>query len=90
MRITSAKALPGYRLQLSFDNGEGGIVDLSSLVGQGVLARWTQPGVFEQVTVTDVGAVEWPGGVDLCPDSMYLRMTGKKPEDLFPSLQPRV
>jgi hypothetical protein len=82
--------LPGYRLELEFNNGESGVVDLSEFVGRGVFAVWERPGVFEQVTVTSDGAVEWPGEIDMCPDSLYLRMTGKKPEDLFPSLRTRL
>ena len=90
MKITDAKALPGFRLELSFENGETGIVDLSSFAGRGVFSAWAEPGVFERVTVTDVGAVEWPGEIDLCPDALYLRMTGKSAEDVFPTLRNRL
>lgn len=89
MEIVKANALPGYRLELQFDNGESGVVDLSEFVGLGVFAAWEQPGVFEQVRVTTEGAVEWPGQLDMCPDALYLRMTGKKPEALFPTLRNR-
>jgi hypothetical protein len=90
MEITKAKPLAGYRVDLQFASGESGIVDLSEFVGRGVFAAWEQPGVFEQVIVTAEGAVEWPGQIDMCPDALYLRMTGKKPEDLFPSLRNRL
>jgi hypothetical protein len=90
MKITKAKALPGYRLELQFDNGEGGVVDLSEFVGRGVCAAWEYRSVFEKVTITADGAVEWPGEIDFCPDALYLRMTGKKPEDLFPALRNRL
>jgi hypothetical protein len=87
MEITKAKPLHGYRLELQFASGESGVVDLSEFVGRGVFAAWEQPGVFEQVIVTAEGAVEWPGELDMCPDALYLRMTGKKPEELFPALR---
>lgn len=90
MKIITVKALPGFQLDVHFDNGESGIVDLSSLAGKGVFVAWEKPGVFEQVAVTAEGAIEWPGEIDLCPDSLYLRMTGKKPEDIFPALQSRL
>jgi hypothetical protein len=90
MEIVEAKALPGYRLQLVFDSGERGAVDLSEFVGRGVFTAWERPGVFEQVAVTSEGAVEWPGEIDMCPDALYLRMTGKTPEELFPSLRNRL
>ena len=90
MKIQTAKSLPGYRLELQFDSGEKGVVDLSSLVGRGVFEEWNHPGSFERVSVTEVGAVEWPGQIDLCPDALYLQMTGKKVEEMFPSLGDRL
>jgi hypothetical protein len=90
MKIVRAKPLPDYRLELHFDNGESGVVGLSSFVGRGVFVAWEQPGAFEQVSVSSEGAVEWPGGLDLCPDALYLQMSGKKVEEVFPVLQSRV
>lgn len=89
MKITAARSLPDFRLELRFDNGESGVVDLSSYAGRGVCAAWNTPGLFEQVQVTDEGAVEWPGEIDFCPDALYLRMTGQRPEQLFPALGDR-
>jgi hypothetical protein len=86
MKIITAKPLPGYRLELKFNNSESGVVDVSEFVGRGVFAVWEQLGVFERVAVTSEGAVEWPGNLDMCPDALYLRMTGKRPEDLFSHL----
>ena len=90
MKVTHAKPLPEYRLELTFDNAESGVVDLRSLVGRGVFAVWNQPGAFEQVAVSEYGAVEWPGGIDLCPDALYLQMTGKRVEEVFPTLKDRL
>jgi hypothetical protein len=90
MKIISAKALPGFRLQLQFDNGESGVADLSEFVGSGVFVAWTMPRIFEQVVVTSEGAVEWPGEIDMCPDALYMRMTGKRPKELFPALRNRM
>jgi hypothetical protein len=42
--------------------------------------------VFNAVTVNpDFGCVEWPGGVDLCPDAMHQAMTGSASEAELPS-----
>jgi Protein of unknown function (DUF2442) len=89
MRITKAKPLADYLLELNFDNGESGVADLSSFAGRGVCAAWETPGVFEKVTITDEGAVQWPGEIDFCPDALYLRMTGRRPEGIFPALGDR-
>jgi hypothetical protein len=86
MEIVEVKPLDGFRLFLKFNDGVSGAVDLSSLAGRGVFAAWLNEGFFEKVRITDVGALEWPGELDLCPDSLYLQLTGKKAEDLFPAI----
>jgi len=86
-RITKVKVLPGYRLELEFDDGVSGVVDLSDTVGKGVFALWRNPLVFEQVRIGSSGELAWSDRIDLCPDALYLRVTGKKPEDIFPALR---
>jgi hypothetical protein len=85
-RITNVKVLPGYRLELEFDDGVCGVMDLSEAVGKGVFALWCDPRVFEQVHIGSSGELVWGEQVDLCPDALYLKVTGKKPEDIFPAL----
>ena len=87
MKVLAAEPLPDFRLRLQFADGTDRVVDLSDLAGVGVFEAWLEPGVFEQVTVTNYGAVAWPDELDLCPDSLYLRATGKEPEDIFPALK---
>ncbi|HEX3602419.1 MAG TPA: DUF2442 domain-containing protein [Lacipirellulaceae bacterium] len=89
MKVTHAKALSGHRLELEYETGETGTVDLSALVGRGVFSVWNDVNVYKAVRVTAEGAVEWPGELDLCPDALYLQMTGKSPLDVFPSLDER-
>jgi len=86
MKITQAKALAGYRLHLRFDNGAEGEVDLSSYAGQGVFSAWLEPEFFARASITPEGAVAWPGNLDLCPDALYIQMTGKTAEDIFPKI----
>ena len=59
-----------------------GVVDLSHLVGTGVFSAWEDPAQFEAVEVAEFGAPEWPGGIDLCPDSLYMQITGKNLEEI--------
>jgi hypothetical protein len=87
MKIFAADPLSDFRLRLRFADGTDRVVDLSDLAGVGVFQAWLEPGVFEQVTVTNYGSLAWPDELDLCPDSLYLRATGKEPEDIFPSLK---
>ena len=87
MKITEAKPLEKYKLFLRFDDGVSGVVDLSDIAGRGVFETWKHDGVFEQVRVTKLGAVEWPEDLDLCADALYLKLTGKQPEEVFPVLR---
>ena len=86
-RIIKVRILEGYRLELTFDDGVVGIADLADLAGKGVFVLWNKPGAFGKVGIGSSGELVWGDAIDLCPDSLYLRVTGKRPEDLFPSLR---
>lgn len=86
-KIFKVKVLPGYRLEIEFDDGVSGTVDLSKNVGKGVFALWCDPLAFERVRIGSSGELVWDDRIDLCPDALYLKVIGKKPEDLFPALR---
>ncbi|HYC53451.1 MAG TPA: DUF2442 domain-containing protein [Candidatus Binatia bacterium] len=83
-RPIAARPLPNYRLWLRYDDGVEGEVDLSDLVGCGVFEAWSRPGVFETVTIGDHGAIAWGEDLDLCPDALYMQLTGKSAAEVFP------
>ena len=85
--ITKVEALEAYRLHLSFADGTHGVVDFSELVGRGVFQGWQDYAEFRKVKVGETGELIWPSGVDLCPDALYLKVTGRRPEQEFPALQ---
>ena len=87
LKPVEVRALEGYRLWLRYTDGAEGEVDLSHLAGQGVFKVWQNRDVFSAVRIGAGGALEWPDDVDLCPDAVYLRLTGTTPEELFPRLQ---
>jgi hypothetical protein len=41
--------------------------------------------VFGAVRLGPHGAIEWSPELELCPDAMYLRLTGKTVEEVFPA-----
>lgn len=86
VKITKVSALKNYCLELAFDDGMCGVVDLSDLAGKGIFNLWSDPHVFEQVKIGSIGELMWLDKIDLCPDALYLRLTGKKPEEIFPGL----
>jgi hypothetical protein len=86
-RVTRVEVLEGYRLDLTFDDGARGAVDLSHLAGKGVFAAWLDREAFEAVRIGPSGELAWGDEVDLCPDALYLQVTGKNVEDAFPALR---
>lgn len=88
-KIVKVRVLERYRLELTFQDGTCGIADVSDRVGRGVFALWNDEAVFRDVQIGEGGELVWRGSVDLCPDALYLQVTGKNPEDIFPSLKGR-
>jgi hypothetical protein len=82
-----AKALDNYRLWVRFSDGVEGIVDLSEFAGSGVFALWDDYQEFQKVHIGPDGEIAWSDQIDMCPDAIYLKITGKQPEELFPKLQ---
>ena len=80
--LTRVETRKGYRIWLCYDDGASGEVDLSHLAGRGVFTAWNDRAFFESVHVTDYGAVAWGGEIDLCPDKLYMDLTGKTVEEL--------
>ena len=72
-RVAEVTALPGWKLRVRHNDGVEGTVDLSGLVHSpraGVFAALRDVTLFEQVFL-DLGAVTWPGELDLAPDRMH-------------------
>lgn len=83
------EAREGFRVWIRFNDGTDGEVDLADLAGRGIFEAWDDSSFFRGVHVGPAGSVAWSDDVELCPDSLYLRLTGKRPEELFPRLAER-
>ena len=81
IRIISAEPLPQCRLKVTFNDGVSGIFPVEPERRGGVFLKLLDARVFNAVVVNpDFGCVEWPGGVDLCPDAMHQAMTASESE----------
>jgi hypothetical protein len=78
-RVVRVTPLPNYRLQVEFDDGVAGIIDIAGELSGPVFEPLRDETLFRQVTVDDFGAACWPNGPDLAPDAMYSEITNKKP-----------
>ena len=87
LKPTDIKALSGYKIWIKYPDGVEGVIDLSHLAGKGVFKNWEKPHTFNSVHINEDGAIEWEDGIDLCPDALYMRLTGKSPQEIFSNLK---
>ncbi len=72
-RVAGVEALPGFRLRVRFNDGTVGVVEMARFLNSeaaGVFAQLRNEKLFRQVKV-HLGAVTWPGELDLAPDAMH-------------------
>ena len=75
--ITGVRVLDGYCIELTFEDGAVGTVDIAEYTGfQGVFAALRDVALFRQVHVLDeIGTIGWPNGLDLDPVVLYCTAT---------------
>lgn len=88
LKITEVRALPNYHLYVGFSDGAKGEVNVSDLLESGgVFEAWRDFNFFEKVSIGEEHrGLCWNDKIDLCADALYMRLTNKTPQDLFPQL----
>jgi hypothetical protein len=82
----TAVSVPRYGvLEITFADGTHGVVEVIQRMWGPVFTEARTPEGFAKVEVDpESGTVTWPGGADLAPDTLYLRVkTG-----VWPSMDP--
>lgn len=69
--VKSVRALDDYELEVSFENGECRRFDVKPYLGRGIFVRLRDRSLFQAARVV-AGSVEWPGGLDLSYETLYL------------------
>lgn len=77
IRPIAVEAREGCSIWLRYSDGVEGEIDLSHLAGRGVFSAWDDRTFFEAVRIEDHGAVVWSEELELCPDALYLQLSGK-------------
>ena len=84
-KIVSVEPLDGYRLRLTFDNGERRILDMNESIARGGVFSFLEDiEAFRRVRLVDGvvcwdrdsdidSDVVWNNRVDICPDNCYIR-----------------
>ena len=73
--VTHAEYLEGFKIRLSFTNGEEGVVDLFDALWGPVFEPLKDPGRFRDFKVSEVlHTIAWENGADFAPEFLYERM----------------
>jgi hypothetical protein len=70
LHVVSVKYLDNYRLNLTFNNGIEGIVDLEQELYGEIFEPLKDKSLFQQVFVTS-RTVEWSNGADFAPEFLF-------------------
>ena len=66
-----------YVLNISFDNGENGVLDMTPILDFGIFQRIKDYDAFKRVQVS-FDTIEWDCGVDLDPEYVYSKCVSSK------------
>lgn len=72
-RLTRVKALANYELEVEFNDGVHGVVEMVKLIMSdraGVFAALKDQDLFNEAHL-EYGVLTWPGEIDLAPDAMH-------------------
>jgi len=69
-RVSAVKANLDYTLTLTFANGEVKCFDVKPYLERGVFQELKDLRAFNSVQPI-LGSIQWSGGQDLCPDTLY-------------------
>jgi hypothetical protein len=78
-RVQAVHPNPDYTLTLEFDNHEVGVFDVKPYLDKGIFQELREKSVFYSVRPF-LGSVQWIGGQDFCPDTLYLDGASVKPD----------
>jgi hypothetical protein len=70
--VTTVIPKNNYLLDISFSNGEKGVLDMKPYLNFGVFSRIKDYHSFEKVAVA-FDTIEWESGVDLDPEFVYAK-----------------
>jgi hypothetical protein len=83
LKPIKVRALPGYRLEIEYDDGVKGEVDLEHLAGKGVFAVWNDYDAFDKVYIGEYGQIAWSDEIDLAPMHSISRSQANPPSSSF-------
>ena len=86
-KIVETVLLDDHKIQLKFNDGTSSEADLSYLAGQGAFALWGERENSGQAPGAGGGRLAWIDEMGIDSDSLYMKLTGRKPAASLPALR---
>ena len=81
LHVNSARLLDAYRVEVCFNDGRAGIVDLRESLEGPMFEPLRDPNVFRKLRVDEeLRTIVWPNGTDLAPEYIYYQAFQDEPE----------
>ena len=86
--VLSAKYVDGYKIELTFEDGKVGIVDLQKYVDQGgVFSKLQNMEYFRNFQINkELRIIYWKDQIDIAPETLYSEATGTPLPDWIESI----
>ncbi len=82
MKAIEVKALGGYRINVVFDDGISGVIDLNDLIQKGIFQKLKDEHAFQNV-YTDGSAIAWSEELEIDADNIYAELLQKEPSQIL-------
>ena len=82
MKVTNVNVLSGYKLQVVFDDGVSGEIDLKNFIGKGVFSSLTDKTLFNKVYSTGY-SIAWNDDLEIDAVTVYAELLKKNPADVL-------
>lgn len=71
-KLSSAKYIDGYKIEVSFSDGKSGVIDLEGELWGEVFEPLKDLEIFRAFKIdTELKTIVWPTGADLAPEYLY-------------------
>lgn len=75
LEVAKAEYIEEYRIQITFNNGASGVVDLKDALWGAMFEKLKDYNIFRTFEVSDVvHTIRWENDADLAPEYLYEKM----------------
>ena len=82
MKVTNVDALDDYKLQVTFDDGVSGIIDLKDFIKSGIFSVLEEKQFFDKV-YTNGHTIAWNDDLEIDSLAVYAEILNKEPNDIL-------